>query len=71
MKFRIDGIGENDAFIEIEATKYGLELGVGYEDSERRSLVTDISRDELAAVARACEAVVLVTSEDDFEAEDE
>ena len=70
MKVRIDGIGENDAYIEVEATKYGLELGVGYEDSERRSLVTDITRDELKAVAKAFEAVVLVTDEDDFEDED-
>ena len=70
VKFRIDGIGENDAYIEVEATRYGLELGVGYEDSERRSLVTDISRNELAAVAKACEAVVLVTDEADFEVED-
>ena len=30
VKVRIDGIGENDAYIEVEATKYGLELGVGY-----------------------------------------
>ena len=70
VKFRVDGIGENDAFIEVEATKYGLELGVGYEDSERRSLVTRISRDELTAVAKAFEAVVLVTDEADFEDED-
>ena len=70
VKIRIDGIGKNDAYIEVEATKYGLELGVGYEDSERRSLVTDISRDELTAVAKAFEVVVLVTDEDDFEAKD-
>ena len=38
MKVRIDGIGENDAYIEVEATEGGLELGVGYEYSERRSL---------------------------------
>ena len=43
---------------------------MGYEDSERRSLVTDITRDELAAVAKAFEAVVLVTDDDDFEAKD-
>lgn len=70
VKVRIDGIGENDAYIEVEATRYGLELGVGYEDSERRSLVTSITRDELTAVAKAFEAVVLVTDEDDFEAKD-
>ena len=51
-------------------TEGGLELGVGYEYSERRSLVTKITRDELTAVAKAFEAVVLVTDEDDFEAED-
>ena len=70
VKVRIDGIGENDAYIEVEATKYGLELGVGYEDSERRSLVTHITRDELKAVPKAFEAVALVTDEDDFEDED-
>ena len=70
VKVRIDGIGENDAYIEVEATRYGLELGVGYEDSDRRSLVTRISRDELAAVTKACEAVVLVTDDADYEDED-
>lgn len=38
--------------------------------SERRSLVTNISREELAAVAKACEAVVLETSDADYDGED-
>ena len=67
VKVRIDGIGENDAYIEVEATEGGLEFGVGYEDSERRSLVTEITRDELTAVAKAFEAVVLVTRDSDSE----
>ena len=63
MRFRIDGLGENDAFVEIESTTNGLRLGVGYTDSERRALVTDVTPDQLSALAKALEAVVLVSED--------
>ncbi len=66
MRFRIDELGENDAFVEVEATPNGLRLGVGYTDSERRALVTDVTPDQLAALAKALEAVVLVSEDVDF-----
>ena len=67
MRFRIDGLGENDAFVEVEATTSGLRLGVGYTDAMRRALVTDVTRDQLSALAKALEAVVLVSEEVDFD----
>ena len=67
MRFRIDGLGENDAFVEVEATTKGLQLGVGYTDAMRRALVTDVTRDQLSALAKALEAVVLVSEEADFD----
>ena len=67
MRFRIDELGENDAFVEVEATPNGLRLGVGYTDSERRALVTDVTPDQLAALAKALEAVVLVSEDVDFD----
>ncbi len=67
MRFRIDGLGENDAFVEVEATTKGLQLGVGYTDAMRRALVTDVTPDQLSALAKALEAVVLVSEEVDFD----
>lgn len=67
MRFRIDGLGENDAFVEVEATTKGLQLGVGYTDAFRRALVTDVTPDQLSALAKALEAVVLVCDEVDFD----
>ena len=67
MRFRIDELGEKDAFVEVEATTNGLRLGVGYTDSERRALVTDVTPEQLSALAKALEAVVLVSEEVDFD----
>ncbi len=67
MRFRIDGLGENDAFVEVKATTKGLQLGVGYTDAMRRALVTDVTPDQLSALAKALEAVVLVSDEVDFD----
>ena len=67
MRFRINGLGENDAFVEVEATTKGLRLGVGYTDAARRALVTDVTPDQLSALAKALEAVVLVADDVDFD----
>ena len=71
LRFRIESLGENDAFVEVEATTNGLRLGVGYADAGRRALVTDVSPEQLAALSKALEAVVLVSDDANFDDDDD
>ena len=72
MRFRIDELGENDAFVEVEAdperTPSGRRL---HRLRASRALVTDVTPDQLSALAKALEAVVLVSEDVDYDYDDE
>ena len=57
MKFRIDGLGEHNTYIELESKGAWIEFGAGYPDSARRAFVTGIGRTNALALAKALEAI--------------
>lgn len=55
MKFRMDNLGEQDGFMEVEHKpgENWLELGAGYASSHRRASVMHLNRRQALALAAA------------------
>ena len=56
MNFRMDDLGDSNAYLEVKKVETWLELGVGYSDSARRAFVTCLNRRQVLALTAALEA---------------
>ena len=57
MMFRMDNLGDSNAFLEVEKKEGWLEISTGYPNSARRTSVTGINRKESLALAAALQGL--------------
>ena len=57
MKFRIDGLGDDSAYVEVEQKENWLEIGVGYPSSQKRAFVSGMNRRQALALAGMLKAL--------------
>ena len=53
MQFKIDGLGDNNAYLELKHVETWLELGAGHPESHRRAVVLGMNRKQALAIAAA------------------
>lgn len=57
MKFRMDNLGDSDAYVEVETKERWLEFSTGYPGSARRTSVIGINRKQALALAAALQGL--------------